>query len=134
VDLHGEADRRPAARLRSGLLRGRAEYYKGDPNSGYRSYVFTDHLTADRLVELRNWVERDVRRELDIPFNPSAAAVCYEHSMGRGINALPAFVLRRSSPLPAGSGNADRNAAAACLTPAAAGGDAPHARGAWPRQ
>src|SRR5262245_15124301 len=69
---------------------------QGLPDSGYRSYVFTDHLSAERLVELRDGVERDVRRELGIPFNPSAAAVCYEHSMGQGANALPSFVLRRS--------------------------------------
>jgi radical SAM superfamily enzyme YgiQ (UPF0313 family) len=75
-----------------------AEYYKGDPDSGYRSYVFTDHLSAERLVELRDRVERGVRRELGIPWNPSAAAVCYEHSMGQGANALPSYVLRRSSP------------------------------------
>jgi radical SAM superfamily enzyme YgiQ (UPF0313 family) len=74
-----------------------AEYYKGDPDSGYRSYVFTDHLTAPQLVELRDWVERDVRRALDIPFNASAASVAYEHSMGQGANALPSFVLRRSA-------------------------------------
>ncbi len=74
-----------------------AEYYKGDPDSGYRSYVFTDFLTAAQLVELRDWVERDVRRLLEIPFNASAAAVAYEHSMGQGANALPDFVLRRSS-------------------------------------
>jgi radical SAM superfamily enzyme YgiQ (UPF0313 family) len=73
-----------------------AEYYKGDPDSGYRSYVFTDHLSAERLVGLRDWVERDVRRELGIPWNASAAAVSYEHSMGQGANALPSFVLRRS--------------------------------------
>jgi radical SAM superfamily enzyme YgiQ (UPF0313 family) len=75
-----------------------AEYYKGDPDSGYRSYVFTDQLRAEQLVELRDWVERDVRRELEIPFNASAASVCYEHSMGQGANALPPFVLRRSGP------------------------------------
>ncbi|TFG93776.1 MAG: hypothetical protein E4H11_07935, partial [Myxococcales bacterium] len=46
---------------------------------------------------MRDWVERDVRRMLDIPFNASAASVAYEHSMGQGANALPAFVLRRSS-------------------------------------
>lgn len=75
-----------------------AEYYKGDPDSGYRSYVFTDHLPAERIVELRDWVERDVRKALRIPFNPSATAVAYEHSMGQGANALPPFVLRRSEP------------------------------------
>lgn len=71
-----------------------AEYYKGDPNGGYHSYVFTDHLSAEELVRMRDWVEQDVRAKLAIPFNPGAAAVRYEHSMGQG--ALPPFVLRTS--------------------------------------
>jgi anaerobic magnesium-protoporphyrin IX monomethyl ester cyclase len=69
----------------------RADYYKGDPNGGYRSFVYTDHLSAERLVELRDMVERDVRRTLNIPFNPGAPALRYEHSMGQG---LPGFIHR----------------------------------------
>ncbi len=68
-----------------------ADYYKGDPEGGYRSFVFTDHLTASELVRLRDTVERDVREALSIPFNPGAAALRYEHSMGQG---LPAFIHR----------------------------------------
>jgi anaerobic magnesium-protoporphyrin IX monomethyl ester cyclase len=68
-----------------------ADYYKGDPKDGYRSFVFTDHLSAQRIVELRNDVERDVRAALSIPFNPGAAALRYEHSMGQG---LPDFIHR----------------------------------------
>jgi anaerobic magnesium-protoporphyrin IX monomethyl ester cyclase len=68
-----------------------ADYYKGDPNGGYRSFVFTDHLTAERLVTLRDMVERDVRQALNIPFNPGAPALRYEHSMGQG---LPEFIHR----------------------------------------
>jgi radical SAM superfamily enzyme YgiQ (UPF0313 family) len=68
-----------------------ADYYKGDPNGGYRSFVFTDHLTAEQLVRLRDNVERDVRGALRIPFNPGAAALRYEHSMGQG---LPGFIHR----------------------------------------
>jgi anaerobic magnesium-protoporphyrin IX monomethyl ester cyclase len=68
-----------------------ADYYKGDPNGGYRSFVFTDHLTAERLVGLRDAVEREVREKLRIPFNPGAAALRYEHSMGQG---LPGFIHR----------------------------------------
>ena len=60
-----------------------ADYYKGDPDGGYKSYVYTDHLTAERLVELRGFVERDVRNKLNIPFNPSGASIRYEHSMGQ---------------------------------------------------
>ena len=68
-----------------------ADYYKGDPNGGYRSFVFTDHLSAEQLVELRDMVERDVRKALNIPFNPGAPALRYEHSMGQG---LPDFIHR----------------------------------------
>ncbi len=68
-----------------------ADYYKGDPNGGYRSFVYTDHLSAEELVALRDMVERDVRRILNIPFNPGAPAMRYEHSMGQG---LPGFIHR----------------------------------------
>lgn len=70
-----------------------ANYYKGDPNGGYESFVFTDHLSAKRIVELRDRVEREVRAALNIPFNPGAAALRYEHSMGQG---LPDFIHRVS--------------------------------------
>ncbi|MDE2227644.1 MAG: B12-binding domain-containing radical SAM protein [Alphaproteobacteria bacterium] len=70
-----------------------ANYYKGDPNGGYESFVFTDHLSAQRIVELRDRVERDVRAALRIPFNQGAAALRYEHSMGQG---LPDFIHRAS--------------------------------------
>jgi anaerobic magnesium-protoporphyrin IX monomethyl ester cyclase len=72
-----------------------AEYYKGDPEGGYHSYVFTDHVSADKLVELRNVVEKDVRQKLAIPFNAGKPAIRYEHSMGQGM--LPPFILKRSS-------------------------------------
>lgn len=70
-----------------------ANYYKGDPDGGYESFVFTDHLSAKRIVELRDKVEREVRATLNIPFNPGAAALRYEHSMGQG---LPDFIHRAS--------------------------------------
>ncbi len=72
-----------------------AEYYKGNPDGGYHSYVFTDHLASARLVELRDWVERDVRATLGIPFNASKPAQRYEHSMGQ--SALPPFLVRSST-------------------------------------
>lgn len=71
-----------------------ADYYKGDPDGGYHAYVYTDFLSPDDLVSLRDDTERVVRRELDIPFNQSAAAIHYEHSMGQG--GLPDHILRRS--------------------------------------
>lgn len=75
-----------------------ADYYKGDPEGeGYHSYVFTDHLSGEQIVKLRDWVESEVRRTLGIPFNPGKPAVRYEHSMGQGANQLPGFVLRKSA-------------------------------------
>ena len=71
-----------------------ADYYKGDPNGGYRSFVFTDHLTAEQIVRLRDEVERDVRAKLNIPFNPGAGALRYEHTMGQG---LPDFIHRQAN-------------------------------------
>lgn len=70
-----------------------ADYYKGDPDGGYQSYVWTDFLTADELVRRRDELEREVRGELGIRFNASAPAVRFEHSMGQG---LPDTILRRS--------------------------------------
>lgn len=70
-----------------------ADYYKGDPNGGYHSYVWTDTLSGDDLVLERDGLERDVRQTLGIPFNASAPAVRFEHSMGQGI---PETMLRRS--------------------------------------
>lgn len=68
-----------------------ADYFKGNPDGGYKSYVFTDHLTAEEIVRRRDFIERDVRQKLDIPFNPSAPARRYEHSMGMG---LPQYILK----------------------------------------
>lgn len=67
------------------------DYYKGDPNGGYRSYVFTDSLSAESIVNLRNELEHKVRRTLNIPFNPSHPAIRYEHSMGQ---SLPPIILK----------------------------------------
>ena len=72
-----------------------ADYYKGDPDGGYRSYVHTDQLTAEALVQRRYDVELRVRNELGIPFPTSTAKLAYEHSMGQG-GQLPKSILRRS--------------------------------------
>lgn len=74
-----------------------ADYYKGDPDGGYKAYVFTDYLDSEELVQLRDFVERDVRRKLGISFNPSAPAIRYEHSMGQFGARLPANILRTSN-------------------------------------
>jgi radical SAM superfamily enzyme YgiQ (UPF0313 family) len=82
-----------------------ADYYKGDPDGGYQSFVYTEALSPDDLVRLRDFVERDVRKRLGIPFNPAAPAVRYEHSMGQFGGALPRTILRTtretSQPRPA---------------------------------
>ena len=75
-----------------------ADYYKGDPDGGYKAYVFTDHLSSEKLIELRDFVERDVREKLNIPFNPGAPAIRYEHSMGQFGGAIPQHILRKSEP------------------------------------
>lgn len=70
-----------------------AQYYKGRPGD-YRSYVWTDHLSPERLVELRDGVELDVRKALAIPYNTGVAALCFEHSMGQ--HGIPTHILRAS--------------------------------------
>ncbi len=72
-----------------------ADYYKGDPDGGYKAYVFTDTLTADDLVRERDRVEKLVRATLNIPFNQGAPAIRYEHSMGQ-MGVIPANILRVS--------------------------------------
>lgn len=68
-----------------------AEYYKGIPGE-YSSFVYTDHLAAKEVVQLRDWLEGHVRERLGIPYNTSAPAVRYEHSMGQG--QIPRSILR----------------------------------------
>lgn len=70
-----------------------ADYYKGDPNGGYVSYVWTDALPGTDLVRERDRLEREVRGSLGIPFYASVPALRFEHSMGQG---LPETILRRS--------------------------------------
>lgn len=72
------------------------DYYKGDPNGGYRAYVFTDHLSPEEIVLLRDQVENEVRARLSIPFYPSQMALRYEHSMGQGPN-LPQKIFRQTA-------------------------------------
>ena len=73
-----------------------ADYYKGDPDGGYRAFVDTDALSCEDLVRLRDFVERDVRQRLGIPFNRGAPAMRYEHSMGQRGAPLPPSILRTS--------------------------------------
>lgn len=70
-----------------------ADFYKGDPNDGYKSFVFTNFLSQQEIVAKRNELEEVVRRKLGIPY-PSAhsahSAQNYEHSMGQ---SLPSHIL-----------------------------------------
>jgi radical SAM superfamily enzyme YgiQ (UPF0313 family) len=68
-----------------------SEFYKGDPNKGYQAYVYTDYLSSGQIVDYRNNLERELRRELNIPFSASVPALQFEHSMGQG---LPSNILR----------------------------------------
>lgn len=68
------------------------QYYKGKPGE-YKSFVWTDHISPERLVELRDEVEHEVRKRLGIPYPSSVAAINYEHSMGM---RLPESILRNS--------------------------------------
>lgn len=74
-----------------------ADYYKGDPEGGYQSYVFTDDLSREKLVSLRDQVEREVRDRLGIAFNAARPALNYEHSMGQMGAHLPSNILRTSA-------------------------------------
>ncbi len=67
-----------------------AQFYKGMPGS-YVSHVWTDHISPERLVEMRDWVENEVRRDLNIPFYPTGKS--FEHSMGAGGSFLPKSIL-----------------------------------------
>ena len=71
-----------------------ADYYKGDPDGGYVSHVWTDYVRPAALVIHRDALERELRKKLGIPYNPAAAAQLYEHSMGQ--TALPPSLLRRT--------------------------------------
>lgn len=73
------------------------KYYKGVPGE-YTSYVYTDHLQASELVRWRDWLEKEVRKALNIPYNQGTVAMRYEHSMGQGM--LPQNILKTSSSTP----------------------------------
>lgn len=68
-----------------------AQYYKGTPGS-YTSFVWTDHISRERICELRDAVETEVRAKLNIPFYPSGESIRFEASMGM----LPGHILKRS--------------------------------------
>ena len=70
------------------------DYYKGDPDGGYVSYVWTDYISAQDIVKERDKLENEVRTKLSIPFNRSHPGIVYEHSMGMGNVQIPEHILR----------------------------------------
>lgn len=68
------------------------QYYKGAPHE-YKSYVWTDFISREKLCELRDEVEDEARTKLGIPYATGAAAINFEKSMGQG---LPSTILRSS--------------------------------------
>lgn len=74
----------------------KAEYYKGVPGD-YTSYVWTENLTAEQLVVLRDRAELTTRTALRLPMVQSVPALQFETSMGQGIGRkLPKNILRRT--------------------------------------
>jgi len=60
-------------------------WYKGKPNE-YVSHVWSPDLSREDLVRLRDGLEDEVRRELDIPYPKRFSGDHLEHSYGMGIN------------------------------------------------
>lgn len=71
-----------------------SDFYKGAPGE-YRSYVFTDYLSAEDLVRLRDDLERDVRAALGIPYQTALPAIQFDHAMGQS-GPLPPNILRQT--------------------------------------
>jgi anaerobic magnesium-protoporphyrin IX monomethyl ester cyclase len=66
-------------------------YYKGRPGD-YQAFVWTDYISREKLCEVRDAVEDEVRTKLGIPYASSATAINYEHSMGQ--NHISPQILR----------------------------------------
>ena len=79
-----------------------SSYYKGCPDEGYQAFVYTDTLRSEDLVAMRDKVEKEVREQLKIPYNPRATKNRYEHSMGQ-MGALPSSILRTTPASLSGS-------------------------------
>ncbi len=73
-----------------------ADYFKGDPNGGYKAYVYTDSLSSEELVKERDRLEQEVRNLLKVPFYQSKPSIPYEHSMGQ-MGQFPKSILRATA-------------------------------------
>lgn len=67
-------------------------YYKGHAGE-YKAFVWTDYISRERIVQMRDELEQEVRTKLGIPYPTAAAAIAFEHSMGMN---LPPSILRSS--------------------------------------
>jgi anaerobic magnesium-protoporphyrin IX monomethyl ester cyclase len=72
------------------------DYYKGDPEDGYVSYVWTQNISAKDIVEERGKLEAEVREKLSIPFYTARPGMVYEHSMGMGNIKISDHILRKN--------------------------------------
>ena len=68
-------------------------YYKGMPGD-YKAFVYTDYISSEELVSMRDEVEKELRAKLNIPFYPIIQSLNFEHSMGQG---FPPDILRSVS-------------------------------------
>lgn len=59
-----------------------ASYYKGKPGD-YVAHTWTDYLTSEDLVRMRDEFEASVRATLKIPYPSDPAALQYDHSMSQ---------------------------------------------------
>lgn len=75
----------------------KAEYYKGVPGD-YTSYVWTESLSPEDLVEGRDNCEKVSRVRLGLAEIRSVPAQLFENSMGQG-RILPKAILRQTSGL-----------------------------------
>lgn len=65
-------------------------FYKGRPGD-YHAFVWTDYIDRQKLAQMRDEVEDEVRRKLGIPYPTSTAVQSIEHAMGQN---LPPHILR----------------------------------------
>ena len=72
------------------------QYYKGEAGQ-YKSFVFTDYLSREELVTMRDWLEKDVREKLGLSYYTSHAEALFDHSMGQ---RLPDKILKRTNKNP----------------------------------
>jgi anaerobic magnesium-protoporphyrin IX monomethyl ester cyclase len=70
------------------------DYYKGNPEGGYTSYVWSDYLSPVEIVSARDDLEKEVREKLNIPYNLARPGIKFEHSMGMGNVKIPDHILR----------------------------------------